>query len=211
VAAALRVPPARSQEVCKLASSGGTVQATQAEKCLTFTLADEVYGIGILKVQEIIGIMPVTRVPRTPAFVRGVINLRGKVIPVVDLRLKFGLATTPDTERTCIIVVQVAGEGRQMTTGVLVDEVSEVMDIPGDRIEPTPDFGAGVDTAYLKGIGKIDRQVILLLDIDAVLSDDQIVLLQDVAAQEQVDGEPADSGPVPPVTTRRQTKRGGKA
>lgn len=146
----------------------------QAGKYLTFSLACEEYGLEILKVNEIIGIMNVTHIPKAPEFVRGVINLRGKVIPVVDLRRIFGMETAEDTERTCIIVVQVAQNSHQVTMGVIVDDVSEVMDIEGPQIEPAPEFGSSVDTDFILGMGKVDRKVVMLLDVDKVLSGAEI-------------------------------------
>jgi purine-binding chemotaxis protein CheW len=139
-------------------------------KYLTFRLAKEEYGVGILHVQEIIGMMAVTHVPRTPAYVRGVINLRGRVIPVVDLRLKFGMEGKEDTERTCIIVVEIPGASGAVTTGFIVDEVSEVLDIAASDIEDAPEFGAGLDTAFILGIAKMKGSVKILVDINRVLS-----------------------------------------
>jgi purine-binding chemotaxis protein CheW len=156
------------------------VQA-KAGKYLTFALGGEVYGLEILKVQEIIGMMSVTRVPRTPEFMRGVINLRGKVIPVVDLRLKFGLDSTEDTERTCIIVVQVTKGDTTVIMGIIVDEVSEVMDINEKQIEPSPEFGSQIDTNFIMGMGKIDKKVVMLLDVDKVLSGGEIEMMSKVA------------------------------
>jgi purine-binding chemotaxis protein CheW len=153
----------------------------RAGKYLTFRLAQEEFGLEILKVQEIIGMMKVTRVPQVPEFMRGVINLRGKVIPVVDLRLKFGMEALEDTERTCIIVVQIVGRGHEMTIGIIVDEVSEVMDIGTDRIEPPPALGSDVDTTFLLGMGKVDEKVIIMLDIDKVLSTEDICVLEEAA------------------------------
>ena len=141
-----------------------------AGKYLTFKLGDEEYGLQILKVQEIIRMQAVTRVPRTPAYLRGVINLRGKVIPVVDLRKKFGLKDFEDTERTCIIVVQVLQGSTTVTTGIIIDEVREVLDIVADNIEETPSFGANVDAEFILGIGKIGTSVKMLLDIDKVMN-----------------------------------------
>ncbi|KMQ50547.1 Positive regulator of CheA protein activity (CheW) [Chitinispirillum alkaliphilum] len=142
-----------------------------AGKYLTFSLAQEGYGIGILKVQEIIGLMNVTHVPRTPDYIRGVINLRGKVIPVVDLRLKFGLEENEDTDKTCIIVVQVENvSGEHVIMGIIVDEVCEVLDIKADQIEPSPSFGASLDTEFIMGMGKAAQKVVMLLDVDKVLS-----------------------------------------
>ncbi len=151
--------------------------ADLAGKYLTFRLADEEYGLQILKVQEIIGMLTVTRVPQTPDFIRGVINLRGKVIPVVELRVKFDLETCADDETTCIIVVQVEREEDTLTMGILVDAVSEVVDIATDQLEPPPDFGTAVDTAFILGMGKVHEKVVMLLDIDRVLSAEEIKAL----------------------------------
>jgi purine-binding chemotaxis protein CheW len=148
--------------------------AGRAGKYLTFTLGHEVYGLEILKVQEILGMIGTTRVPGTPEYIRGVVNLRGKVIPVVDLRLKFGMESVPDTEKTCIIVAPVASRQGRITMGIIVDEVYEVLRIDGNQIEPTPSFGASVDTESLLGIGKVGEKVILLLDIDKVLAGQEI-------------------------------------
>mgnify|MGYP005838757837 FL=1 len=144
--------------------------ADRAGKYLTFRLAKEEYGIEILHVQEIIGMAPVTQVPKTPDFVRGVINLRGKVIPIVDLRLKFGMDSAEDTEKTCIVVVQVSGAAGRITMGFIVDEVCEVLDIPAQEIEDAPSFGASLDTAYILGMAKSKGSVKILVDIDKVLS-----------------------------------------
>jgi purine-binding chemotaxis protein CheW len=137
---------------------------------LTFQLGEEFFGIEILEVHEIIGLMPVTKVPRTPECVRGVLNLRGRIIPIVDLRLKFGMDSVADTERTCIIVVQVLQEGHSITMGILVDAVSEVVNVLESQIEPPPAFGTSVDTAFILGMGKIGQKVVLLLDVSAVLT-----------------------------------------
>jgi purine-binding chemotaxis protein CheW len=152
--------------------------AAKAGKYLTFKLGAEEYGLEILKVQEIIKMMDITKVPRTPEFVRGVINLRGKVIPVVDLRLKFNMEAKAATEKTCVIVVQVAHTGGRVTMGTIVDEVSEVLDIVGEQIEPAPEFGTTVDTDFILGMGKVARKVVMLLDIDKVLSTGELAVLQ---------------------------------
>ena len=146
-------------------------------KYLTFTLADEEYGIGILKVKEIIGMMPITSVPRTPDFVKGVINLRGKVIPVIDLRLKFGMASIDYTDRTCIIVVEIDADDMTIQIGIVVDAVSEVLNIKEEEIENAPSFGTTLNTDYILGMAKIDKGVKILLDIDRVLSAKEIQLL----------------------------------
>ena len=143
-----------------------------AGKYMTFKLADEAYGLAILKVREIIGLMEITRVPRTPEFVRGVINLRGKVIPVVDLRLKFGMPRIEPSDQTVIIVVQYATAAGDVTMGILVDQVLEVLSIEGAQIEPPPSFGGdALDTSFLLGVGKTAERVIFLLDIGRVLSE----------------------------------------
>ncbi len=141
-----------------------------AGKYLTFRLAGEAYGLEILKVQEIIRVMDVTRVPRTPDFIRGVINLRGKVVPVVDLGLKFGLGKTVRQDRTCIIVVQVMRGDVKVIMGILVDEVNEVMGIAASQIEPAPEFGIAVDASFILGMGKADDKVVMLLDAERVLT-----------------------------------------
>jgi purine-binding chemotaxis protein CheW len=160
-----------------MTKQGKTSVEDRAGKYLTFELGGEVYGLEILKVQEIIGIMTVTRVPRTPEFVRGVINLRGKVIPVVDLRIKFGLEAKDDTEKTCIIVVQVKQKDSEVTMGIIVDEVSEVLDIAAQQIEAAPEFGADIQANFILGMGKVDKKVIMLLDVDRVLTGGEIEMV----------------------------------
>jgi purine-binding chemotaxis protein CheW len=143
-------------------------------KYLTFSMADEEYGIGILKIKEIIGMMPVTTVPRTPEFVKGVINLRGKVILVVDLRLRFGMESIDYTDRTCIIVVEIQGTAGTVQIGIVVDAVSEVLNVNSEDIEDTPTFGTKLDTDYILGMAKMEESVKILLDIDQVLGADEI-------------------------------------
>ena len=164
--------------------AAGQVLSAKAGKYLTFKLGVEEYGLEILKVQEIIKMMDITRVPRTPAFVRGVINLRGKVIPVVDLRLKFCMESRENTDKTCVIVVQVAqahAATGSVTMGTLVDEVSEVLDINSEQIEPSPEFGTSVNTDFILGMGKVAKKVIMLLDIDKVLSSGELADVAKVA------------------------------
>jgi purine-binding chemotaxis protein CheW len=150
-------------------------------KYLTFTLAEEEYGIGILKIKEIIGMMPITTVPQTPKFVKGVINLRGKVIPVIDLRLRFGMESMDYTERTCIIVVEIDGTTSTVQIGIVVDAVSEVLNITGKDIEDTPTFGAKLNTNYILGMAKMEGGVKILLDIDRVLNGNEISVLEKAA------------------------------
>ena len=155
--------------------------ADQEGKYLTFSMADEEYGIGILKIKEIIGMMPITTVPQTPEFVKGVINLRGKVIPVMDLRLRFGMEAIDYTERTCIIVVEIADTAGTVQIGIVVDAVSEVLNVDAENIEETPTFGAKLNTDYILGMAKMEGGVKILLDIDRVLSGDEISLLEKAA------------------------------
>lgn len=150
-------------------------------KYLTFTLAQEEYGIGILKIKEIIGMIPITSVPQTPPFVKGVINLRGKVIPVIDLRLRFNMEAMEYNERTCIVVVEIGRLSTDITIGLVVDSVSEVLNIKHEDIEDTPTFGTTLDTDYIFGMAKIDSRVKILLDIDTVLGGDEIAVLKETA------------------------------
>ncbi len=142
-------------------------------KYLTFALGDEEYGFEILKVREIIGCMDITAVPRVPEFIKGVINLRGQVISVMDLRGRFGMPPAPRTDQTCIIVVEIEADGRRFSTGVIVDRVLEVLNIPAEQIENAPSFGAGMDNNFILGMGKCDKTVKILLDIDTILSRQQ--------------------------------------
>jgi purine-binding chemotaxis protein CheW len=145
--------------------------AALAGKYMTFRLAGEDYGVEILAVREIIGLLEITRVPRAPAFIRGVINLRGKVIPVLDLRLQFGLSPAEATDQAVIIVVQCQVGGRQLTMGVLVDQVLEVLAIEASQVEPPPDLGAAaIDGDFILGVGKAGDRVVFLLDIARALS-----------------------------------------
>lgn len=150
-----------------------------AGKYLTFTLGIEEFGLEILKVREIIGYMDITAVPRSPHFVKGVINLRGQVIPVVDMRAKFEMEPVAVTEQTCIIVVEVAGGKGRFSTGIIVDSVREVLDIEERDIEPTPQLDSRMDTSFILGMGKINKEVKILLDIDRVLHDGALEQLAD--------------------------------
>ena len=165
-----------------MSTDTATAALARAGKYLSFVLGREEYGLEILKVQEIIGLMDVTRVPRTPPFVRGVINLRGRVIPVVDLRGKFHMPDTADTEKTCIIVVQVTQGDLTVTMGVIVDEVSEVLSFQQEQIEAAPSFGGGMDEAeYITGMGKLGKKVVVLLDVDRVLEGDELAAVAQAA------------------------------
>jgi purine-binding chemotaxis protein CheW len=157
------------------------LMADREGKYLTFSLAGEEYGIGILKVKEIIGLMPITTIPRTPPYVKGVINLRGRVIPVADLRLKFKMEEMGYTERTCIIVVEIQGIAGNGLMGIVVDSVSEVLNIKSCEIEEIPAFGTQTDTGYILGMAKTGNGVKILLDIDKVLNNEEISVLDQAA------------------------------
>ncbi len=148
-------------------------------KFLTFVLGDEEYGIEILKVREIMGIMEITPVPQTPDYMKGVINLRGNVIPIIDLRLKFAMPEVEHTKETCIIVAEVG----TTQVGVIVDSVSEVTDIKGEDIEEAPSFGQGVDTNFIMGLGKTKKKIIILLDIERVLTTEELNMVEEITAK----------------------------
>ncbi len=156
----------------------------KSEKYLTFNLSGEQYGLEILKVKEIIGLMAITRVPRSPDFVRGVINLRGKLIPIINLRKKFDMESTEDTEQTCIIVVDITQENVSFQMGILVDSVSEVLEISDDSIEETPKFGTSVSTVFIKGLAKTEGGVKILLNIEEVLTTNELQSLAESSISE---------------------------
>jgi purine-binding chemotaxis protein CheW len=166
-----------------MSTQAGPIEGTERSetarggKYLTFTLANEEYGIGIMKVKEIIGMMPVTPVPRTPEFLLGVINLRGKVIPVIDLRSRFGMESAESTERTCVIVVEIDGPSGAVMIGIVVDSVSDVLNISEDDIDGELSFGASLDTDYIFGMAKLENGVKILIDIDKVLNSDELNLI----------------------------------
>jgi len=157
-------------------------------KYLTFVLDNEEYGLEILKVREIIGMMNITSVPSTPDFVKGVVNLRGKVIPVTDLRLKFGMPGAETTEQTCIIVVDIGS----VEMGILVDQVSEVLDIADDEIEEAPSFGVAVNTDFILGMGKTEGRVTILLDISKVLTGKEVAAIKEAGEGVEADASPEE-------------------
>ena len=162
----------------------------QREQYLTFFIRGEEYAAGILRVKEIIEYETVTRVPTTPAHVRGVINLRGAVLPVIDLAAKFGHGESEATRTTCIVIVETRQQGHVVVVGIMADSVSEVVDIAGDAIEPPPSFGTSVHIDFLLGMGKLDNRLVLVLDMDRVLS--PVELQQTINAVEAQDAlEPA--------------------
>ncbi|MHC4884602.1 MAG: chemotaxis protein CheW [Planctomycetota bacterium] len=151
---------------------------SRAGKYLTLRMGSETHGVDVLSIQEIIGVMAVTSVPQTPPFVKGVINLRGKVIPVIDLRLKFGMEEAEHTQETCIIVVNVS----DTLMGIIVDTVNEVVDIEDGQIEDAPRFGSSVNTNFILGMGKLDGRVIILLEIKNILSHEELVMLESTSS-----------------------------
>jgi purine-binding chemotaxis protein CheW len=166
----------------KETTEGTMSPANREGKYLTFELDAEEYGLEILKVKEIIGIMNITSVPQTPGYIKGVINLRGKVIPVIDLRLKFIMEPLEYSERTCIIIVDIAGtSGKKVMVGIVVDSVSEVLNIKGDEIEDSPSFGSRLSTEYIMGMAKLKGGVKILLDIDQVLNAEELNILDKAA------------------------------
>jgi purine-binding chemotaxis protein CheW len=160
---------------------------------LTFTLDGERYAVEISRVREVLEFTTCNRVPRTPAHVRGMINLRGSVVPVIDLRLKLGLSATERTLDTCVIITEVRVEGEGLVLGALADSVQEVIELDPAAIVPPPRMGTRVDTRYLRGIGKRDDQFLLVLDIERVLSDDE--LLEVAAVQEAAGADPQGTPP----------------
>lgn len=157
------------------------IMSEKEQKYLTFSLAGEEYGISILKIKEIIGMMTITTIPQTPEFVKGVINLRGKVIPVVDLRLRFAMEAGDYTERTCIVVVETGATSAAFQIGIVVDSVSEVLNIRGENVEDIPTFGTKLNADYILGVAKMEGDIKILLDIDQVLKADEIELLENAA------------------------------
>jgi purine-binding chemotaxis protein CheW len=157
-----------------LAKSGAVAQAATASQeptqYLTFNLGGETFAIGILSIKEIIGWQNLTEVPMMPACVRGVINLRGTVVPVLDLQSRFGSETSPVTKRTCVVIVEVDNEGEHHTVGVVVDAVNEVLDISASDIEPAPSFGSRIRTDFIEGMGKVKDKFVILLNVNHVLS-----------------------------------------
>lgn len=157
----------------------------ETNQYLTFKLDQEIFALSIAKVREVLDFTEITKVPKTPDFMRGVINVRGGVVPVMDLRVKFGMEPTPQTVNTCIIIVEILIEGEKTILGALADQVEEVLDLDPDQIEPAPRVGTGLRTEFIKGMGKRDEQFIIILDIDRVFSSDELAAVAVDPAQEQ--------------------------
>ena len=151
---------------------------TETTQYLTFKLEEEVFALDISKVREVLDFTSITKVPQTPAFMRGVINLRGSVVPVVDMRLKFGMSKTERTVNTCIIIVEITLEGETTVLGALADSVQEVIELEPEAIEPAPRIGTRLKTEFIKGMGKRDSRFIMILDIDKVFSSDELAIVQ---------------------------------
>ncbi len=151
---------------------------TETTQYLTFKLGDEVFAVDISKVREVLDFTTVTKVPRTPDFMRGVINLRGSVVPVVDMRLKFGMSETEKTVNTCIIIVEIALDNETTILGALADSVQEVIDLEPEQIEPAPRIGTRLKTEFIKGMGKKDDHFIMILDIDKIFSSEELAMVQ---------------------------------
>jgi len=162
-------------------------EMTQTTQYLTFKLGDEVFALDITKVREVLDFTTVTKVPRTPEFMRGVINLRGSVVPVVDLRLKFGMSKTENNVNTCIIITEVTVDNDTTILGALADSVQEVLDLEPGNIAPAPKIGTKLRTEFIKGMGRRDDRFIIILDIDKVFSVDELALVK------QEDGSAAAS------------------
>ncbi len=148
----------------------GVASITESIQYLTFKLADEIFALDVAKVREILEVTTITKVPQTPDFMRGVINLRGSVVPVVDMRLKFGMSMTEQTVNTCIIVVEINLDGDSLVLGALADSVQEVVEMEAESIEPAPHIGTKLNTDFIRGMGKIDDHFVMILDIDKIFS-----------------------------------------
>lgn len=161
---------------------------TQTTQYLTFRLADEVFALDISKVREVLDFTTVTKVPRTPDFMRGVINLRGSVVPVVDMRLKFGMSMTEKTVNTCVIIAEISLDGENIILGALADSVQEVIELEPGQIEPPPRIGTRLKTEFIRGMGKRDEHFIIILDIDRVFSTDELAIARDMKEAAPVAG-----------------------
>lgn len=164
------------------------------QQYLTFMLGGETYAMGILAIKEIIEYGNLTEVPRMPQFIRGVINLRGAVVPVIDLSSRFGKQATQVTRRTCIVIIEVAGEHEQQDVGVMVDAVNAVLDIPPQEIEPPPSFGANIRADFITGMGKVNGKFVIILNIQHVLSVDEMATLSGIEGSGSPAGTAITSG-----------------
>jgi purine-binding chemotaxis protein CheW len=163
---------------------------TETTQYLSFNLDEEIFALDISKVREVLDFTTVTRVPKTPDFMRGIINLRGSVVPVVDLRLKFGMSETEKTVNTCIIIVETTLEGEKIMIGALADSVQEVFDLDADQIEPPPKIGTKLNIDFIKGMGKRDGEFVIILSIDEVFSAEEIALVTQAGSKAAPQAEP---------------------
>ncbi len=161
------------------------IGSSEMNQYLTFKLDEEVFGLAIGKVREVLDFTTVTRVPQTPAYMRGVINLRGSVVPVIDLNLKFGMKSTEKTVNTCIIIAEIEMDDEVIILGALADSVQEVVELEPDQIEPAPQIGTRLNTTFIKGMGKREEVFIILLDIDKVFSSEELAMVQGTDSQIQ--------------------------
>lgn len=155
-----------------------STEVTALTQYLTFKLEDEVFALDISKVREVLDFTPITKVPRTPGFMRGVINLRGSVVPVVDMKLKFGMARTEQSVNSCLIIIEVGVDGETIVLGMLADSVQEVLDLGSDHVHPSPRIGTRLNTEFIKGMGRQNDRFIIILDIDRVFSTDELAAAQ---------------------------------
>lgn len=160
-----------------------------SQQYVTFNLGDELFGFEVTRTREILTLAPITKVPQTPEYLLGVINLRGQVVPVIDMRLKLGLPAGFETEETCIIVVEVQIDGEMIVVGALADAVREVQDIRADQVEPPPKLGTRLKTEFITGMGKVDEQFMILLNIDGIFNSEELTLVQEVGNVEPIDKE----------------------
>jgi len=161
-----------------------TETSSESRQYVTFSLAEELFGVEVTRAREILSLTPVTKVPQTPDYLLGVINLRGQVVPVVDMRLKLGLPAGEETEDTCIIVIEVQVDGEAIVVGALADAVREVLEVRDDQIEPPPRLGTKLNIEFISGMGKIGEQFLILLNIDQVFSSEELVMVQDAGRGE---------------------------
>ncbi|HOI52734.1 MAG TPA: chemotaxis protein CheW [Azonexus sp.] len=179
----ITVSKARAPAAAGAETEGGAEQ----QQYLTFTLGEEMFAIGILAIREIIEYGNLTEVPMTPPFIRGVINLRGAVVPVVDLAVRFGREPRPSSKRTCIVIIDIASANGTQEMGIVVDAVSEVLEIPDADIEPPPEFGARIRIDFISGMGKVNGRFVVMLDVERILSLDEVAVIASVG----VHGGPA--------------------
>jgi purine-binding chemotaxis protein CheW len=193
-AAAAPRPAADQQSQQALVAARQMASAGEANQYLTFALGSELYAVGILHVKEIIEYGNLTEIPMMPAFIRGVINLRGAVVPVIDLAARFGGKPSSVQRRTCIVIVEMRSEDSKQDLGIMVDAVSEVLEIQGSEIEPPPAFGARIRADFIAGMGKVNSKFVIILDIQRVLSVDEMATLANVAGQTTTEGRsPVDA------------------